>query len=158
MLVALLFDQLFEMDFQRRRGAREAAGKRAGAPVKYVEDVEVDDRLAFDWPPGEENPKRVEGMVRIHSTWTKPKFITIGGFNLDPEGLRARKGKTKKKTSSTEKTLRVNYNDDAAWNIFATLHPLFIAAGNATAAAPQPAPPSGENRHSATGRTWAGVP
>ena len=103
--------------------------------MKYVEDMdpEAGDRVELSWPPWEHDSerKRVQGEVRIHNNGTKPKFIVIGGDFFDSEGLRARKGKAKKKREPLwSDGLRVHYNDDEQWKLFSKLSPEFLPYKN----------------------------
>ena len=98
------------MELWRRRddsdGPDDDRWKIDAGYAVYVEDLYVGGVIEFKL-----NDKRVQGCVRRHHIG-KTSYLILEVS--DPEGLEARKGKSKKKTTTSEKW-RLRYNHDDEW-------------------------------------------
>ena len=102
--------------------------------VKFAEDLQWGDRVEFDDP---ESGQRLRGTVHSHIK-SKPAYFVIEID--DPEGLRGRKGESKKKKNMAERpsSFRIEYFKHGT-EAFKNLR--FVYTGQAEpAAAPRPSP------------------
>lgn len=87
----------------------------------YAEELYVGGVIEFQL-----NDKQVHGCVRRHHIG-KTSYLTLEV--CDPEGLTARKGKSKKKTMKSEKW-QLRYNHDDEWEKFALREPMVLHTGH----------------------------